>query len=149
MTNTNLNVPRIYEFPQRECAAQLHCFGNLMTTTLSTLLDSFGPLLSYDQLAKILQRKPSGLRMSLCRPATGWERELNAAKVQIGRRVLFDTHRVANLIEGCLQTGGDPSWPADELQPPESDTGTAKRPNKDRVRTKFCRKRSSSVLERR
>jgi hypothetical protein len=77
-----------------------------MTTTHKTLLDNYGLLLNFDQLAKILQRKPDGLRMSLQSPSSAWAREISAARVRIGRRVLFDTASVAKVIDQCRETRG-------------------------------------------
>jgi hypothetical protein len=70
-----------------------------MATTHKVLLDRFGLLLNYAQLAEVLKRRPDGLRLSLCRPKGECEQRVGAARVRIGRRVLFDTAEIAKLID--------------------------------------------------
>jgi hypothetical protein len=56
-------------------------------------------LLNYAQLGEVLQRRPDGLRITLLRCQGEWAREIGAARVRIGRRVLFDTEQIARLID--------------------------------------------------
>jgi len=70
-----------------------------VSTTYQTLLQQFGVLLSYTQLASLLKRSPDGLRISLSRPRDEWAQRINATKVRFGRRVLFDTAAIAALID--------------------------------------------------
>jgi hypothetical protein len=67
----------------------------------SSMFEKYGPLLSIAQLAKILNRTPDGLRMSLqdCSDYSGC---LNAAKIRIGRRVYFRTLEIARLFLGSV-----------------------------------------------
>ena len=61
------------------------------------LLNRYGPLLSVNQLASILDRSPDGLRISL-RTASDWSAKINASRLKIGRRVYFRTSQVAELM---------------------------------------------------
>jgi hypothetical protein len=70
-----------------------------MSSTQKTLVDRFGVLLNYAQLAEVLQRRPDGLRLSLYTSKSDWARRVCAARVKIGRRVLFDTAEFGKLID--------------------------------------------------
>lgn len=59
----------------------------------------YGPLLSIAQLAKVLDRSPEGLRISL-RTESSWSTPINAAKLKLGRRVYFRTAEIANVLSG-------------------------------------------------
>lgn len=63
------------------------------------LNEQYGPLLSLVQLAKILDRSPDGLRISL-RTDCEWTRAINATKLKLGRRVYFRTSEVARILSG-------------------------------------------------
>lgn len=63
------------------------------------LTGQYGPLLSLAQLAKVLDRSAEGLRVSL-RNDTEWARQLNAAKMKLGRRVYFRTAEIAKFLGG-------------------------------------------------
>ena len=63
------------------------------------LTGQYGPLLSMAQLAKVLDRSAEGLRVSL-RNDTEWARQLNAAKMKLGRRVYFRTAEIAKFLGG-------------------------------------------------
>lgn len=63
------------------------------------LTSQYGPLLSIKQLANVLDRSAEGLRISL-RSDTEWTREINAAKLKLGRRVYFRTVEVAKVLGG-------------------------------------------------
>ena len=58
------------------------------------------------QLAKVLDRSAEGLRVSL-RNDTEWARQLNAAKMKLGRRVYFRTSQIAEVLsdESLYGTG--------------------------------------------
>jgi len=62
------------------------------------LLDSYGPLLSINHLAKVLDRSPEGLRISL-RRSNEWSEQINLARKKIGRRVYFKTSEIAQFLE--------------------------------------------------
>jgi len=66
-------------------------------TIEETLLDRYGPLLSINQLASVLDRSPEGLRISL-RSSEEWSLKFNATRLKIGRRVYFRTSQVAALL---------------------------------------------------
>jgi hypothetical protein len=73
-----------------------------MSTSLNlaqSMFDKYGPLLTIDQLAQILDRTVNGVRVALGeqRPEP-YAQQLNAHKVHIGRRVYFKTLGVAQLI---------------------------------------------------
>jgi hypothetical protein len=63
------------------------------------LTGQYGPLLSMAQLAKVLDRSAEGLRVSL-RNDTEWAKQLNAAKMKLGRRVYFRTAEIAKFLGG-------------------------------------------------
>lgn len=63
------------------------------------LTGQYGPLLSMAQLAKVLDRSAEGLRVSL-RNDTKWARQINAAKMKLGRRVYFRTAEIAKFLGG-------------------------------------------------
>jgi hypothetical protein len=71
-----------------------------VTSTLTFLLGLYGPVLTIDQLAKTLSRKPGGLRSALQDSDKAWVKSLNARKTRIGRRVYFPTDAVAALLDG-------------------------------------------------
>jgi hypothetical protein len=70
-----------------------------MSETYKTLADRWGVLLSYKALGQVMDRSPDGLRLSLAQNRSDWARRINAAKVKIGRRVLFRTEQIAALID--------------------------------------------------
>jgi hypothetical protein len=70
-----------------------------MSSTYKALVERFGILLNYAQLGEVLQRRPDGLRLSLCKARGEWTQRVGAARVRIGRRVLFDTAEIAKLID--------------------------------------------------
>lgn len=49
-------------------------------------------------LAQELHRSPDGLRISL-RSNAGWASQVNAARKKFGRRVYFDTAKIAAIID--------------------------------------------------
>jgi hypothetical protein len=67
-------------------------------TIEEVLVKQYGPLLSLDQLATILDRSPQGLRISL-RSSGEWVRKINAARLRLGRRVYFRTSEIANVLD--------------------------------------------------
>jgi hypothetical protein len=70
-----------------------------VTATQRDLLDRFGVLLNYEQLATVMKRRPDGLRICLSQDNKQWAKKVNAAKVRFGRRVLFRTADIARVIE--------------------------------------------------
>lgn len=70
-----------------------------MTSTEEIILSQFNsPLLSLKQVAKILDRSPQGLRITLSGD-NEIARRLNPAKRRFGRRVLFTVVDLANFID--------------------------------------------------
>jgi hypothetical protein len=71
----------------------------IMTTTTAeeTLAKQYGPLLSINQLATLLDRSPDGLRITL-RSSGEWVSKINATRLRLGRRVYFRTAEVANVL---------------------------------------------------
>jgi hypothetical protein len=67
-------------------------------TIEEVLVKQYGPLLSLDQLATILDRSPEGLRISL-RSSGEWVRRINAARLHLGRRVYFRTSEIATVLD--------------------------------------------------
>lgn len=70
------------------------------SATVSFLMQTYGPTLTLDELAFVLKRKPGGVRAALSQSIESWAIKLNSEKVNIGRRVLFPTAVVADLISG-------------------------------------------------
>jgi hypothetical protein len=64
-----------------------------------TLTRQYGPLLTISQLAKVLDRSPEGLRISL-RSSNEWVNRVNASRLRLGRRVYFRTGQIAIILGG-------------------------------------------------
>ncbi len=64
-----------------------------------TLVGQYGPLLTITQLAKVLNRSPEGLRISL-RSTSDWVSQINASRLRLGRRVYFRTTEIAVILTG-------------------------------------------------
>jgi hypothetical protein len=73
-------------------------------TIEETLTKQYGPLLSIAQLARVLDRSPEGLRISL-RASAKWVQQVNAARVRLGRRVYFRTSTISQLLSGDHEGG--------------------------------------------
>lgn len=63
------------------------------------LLQTYGALVTVNQLAAVLSRSAEGLRLSLRRDSD-WAKQLNAARVKVGRRIYFRTVEVARVFDG-------------------------------------------------
>lgn len=70
-----------------------------MSETSKLLIERYGLLLTYTELAEVLGRSPDGLRISLSNPRDVWTQRLSLAKVRFGRRVLFRSADVGKLID--------------------------------------------------
>jgi hypothetical protein len=66
-------------------------------TLEENLMKTAGPLLTICQLAKILDRSPEGLRISL-RKSNPWVQRINSTRLRLGRRVYFRTAEIAELL---------------------------------------------------
>ena len=67
-------------------------------STIHYLLDKHGPLLSLKEVAHLLKRAPQGVRVCSYR-ATPLGRQLQSARVKIGRRVYFAAEKIAEIID--------------------------------------------------
>ena len=67
-------------------------------TIEEALVKQYGPLLSLTELAKIVDRSPEGLRISL-RSSGEWVKQINAVRLRLGRRVYFRTSEIANVLD--------------------------------------------------
>ena len=70
-----------------------------MSLTLEILKEKYGAVMTLEQLAETLSRKPEGVRMALLRKES-WAEDINNTKVYIGRRVYFPVEVVARLLDG-------------------------------------------------
>jgi hypothetical protein len=66
-------------------------------TAEETLIKQYGPLLSINQLAAILDRTPGGLRTTL-RSSGEWVNKINATRLRLGRRLYFRAVEVADVF---------------------------------------------------
>ena len=62
-----------------------------------TLIKQYGPLLSINQLAAILDRSPDGLRTTL-RSSGEWVNKINGTRLRLGRRLYCRTVQVADVL---------------------------------------------------
>lgn len=69
--------------------------------TRTALFEQYGPLLTYVQLAKVLNRSAEGLKASMgkARQHSEASRLLATARLRIGKRVYFRTEQIADLLE--------------------------------------------------
>jgi len=74
--------------------------------TVDRLIERHGPLMTIGAVAEILSRSPEGLRFTM-RGASPLAQALRAARVRIGRRVLFRTAGVAELIDRGTESSAD------------------------------------------
>jgi predicted nucleotidyltransferase len=66
------------------------------------LIERFGDLITYEQLAEYLHRDTEGLRITLSRSNQVWAQKVNKAKLKIGRRVLFSAVGVAAVVDELM-----------------------------------------------
>jgi hypothetical protein len=66
-------------------------------TTEGTLIKQYGPLLSINQFAGILDRSPYSLRTAL-RSSGGWVNKINANRLRSGRGLYLRTVEVTNVL---------------------------------------------------
>jgi hypothetical protein len=72
-----------------------------MEQTETHLLNTYGPLMTIEQVAKLLNRSSEGLRITV-RGNNSVGEILTRAKVKIGRRVHFKIGIVAALLDGRI-----------------------------------------------
>lgn len=68
-------------------------------TIEAQLLELFGPLLTPDNLATVLHRKPGGMKAALNTPGSVKD-QFEPAYVKIGRRVYYRASDVAEVLAG-------------------------------------------------
>jgi len=73
------------------------------TLTEAYLLDKFGPLVPFAEVAKLLRRSHTSLRIALNGDAV-WARPLRTAQRKIGRRVFVHVSGVAKVMDGGDQS---------------------------------------------
>lgn len=69
-----------------------------MSTTEEILVKQYGVLLSLKDCAQLLGRSTEGLRVTLCRD-NQLSKKLNSAKAKLGRRVMFKSAVIAQIID--------------------------------------------------
>ncbi len=69
-----------------------------MATTEDVLLKRYGVLLSLKDCSELLGRSPEGLRVTLHSDGE-LSRKLQAAKVKLGRRILFKATELARMLD--------------------------------------------------
>lgn len=62
------------------------------------LLERFGPLMTVDDLAELLERTPLGLRASLNRDSDV-AKTFSTARLKIGRKSFFRTHQIVEVLQ--------------------------------------------------
>ena len=67
-------------------------------STAEILIAKYGPLMTLAQLAKTLERSIEGLRFGL-RNNSDFSRQVNGARVRLGRRVYFHTVKIAAVLD--------------------------------------------------
>ena len=72
---------------------------SIPATIAEQLFTQYGPLLTLQQLATILNRSYDGLRLSL-RSQSEFSEKINATRIRLGRRVYFRVSELAKVLEG-------------------------------------------------
>ena len=83
------------------CCSTQACADNnaIEMNTAEHMIERYGELMTYEQLASVLKRSESGLRVTMARRTSGAAQVLDNARIRIGRRVYFRTHQIAELID--------------------------------------------------
>ena len=69
-----------------------------MSNTLINLQEAYGPLMTYDNVAKTFYRSKQGLRSTMCTDSF-FSNALKGARKKYGRRTYFLTQKIAELID--------------------------------------------------
>lgn len=69
-----------------------------MKTTINLLHEKYGPLMSLESLAEILDRSTEGLRVSLTKNSELYM-AINLTKRKLGRRIYFKVEGIAKIID--------------------------------------------------
>lgn len=84
----------------RCCSTQTSADNNATDMkTAEHMIERYGELMTYEQLAGVLKRSESGLRVTMARRTSSAAQVLDNARIRIGRRVYFRTHQIAELID--------------------------------------------------
>jgi len=75
-----------------------HRFKVSQMTTEQQIISTFGILLNMQDVARLLNRSPEGLRVTLTRDGE-LSQKLSSAKVKFGRRVMFKASAIAQIID--------------------------------------------------
>lgn len=70
-----------------------------MPTTNEILTTQYGVLMTHEQLSTVMHRSADGMRLSLSSNNSEWAKRINSAKRKIGRRVLFRTVDIAQIVD--------------------------------------------------
>jgi hypothetical protein len=83
------------------CCRTQACADNnaIEMNTAEHMIERYGELMTYEQLAGVLKRSESGLRVTMARRTSSAAQVLDSARIRIGRRVYFRTHQIAELID--------------------------------------------------
>lgn len=74
--------------------------------TEKILVERYGPLLTLVQVAHLLDRSPEGLRITI-RESNPLGRQLQLARIKIGRRVHFKVQAIAALLDGSAPVAAE------------------------------------------
>ena len=86
----------------RCCSTQASADNNAIEmNTAEHMIERYGELMTYEQLAGVLKRSESGLRVTMARRTSSAAQVLDNARIRIGRRVYFRTHQIAELIDNA------------------------------------------------
>jgi len=69
-----------------------------MASTEEALIKQYGILISMKECAELLGRSTEGLRVTLCRNSSMADK-FNNARVKLGRRVMFKSSVIAQIID--------------------------------------------------
>lgn len=102
-TMANSPCTRVTATEERDVQLIAHPLAIMNSPIYHELIRSYGPLMTIDDLARVLKRREGGrgLRDSmLTNKDAPWAKALAAARVQVGRMVTYRTYAVAAMLEG-------------------------------------------------
>lgn len=85
-------------------------FADTTDKVLQNLMSQYGPLMTTDEVAAVLRRKPRAIRVAMCDSYSrkvkdsAWADRLRAARVPMGWRVYYSTLAVAELATQGAKT---------------------------------------------
>lgn len=89
---------------KRSARAKRRISNRVLPSPAERLIERFGELMNYEQLAELLQRSPVSLQASVSKQDDEFSSALWAARIKLGRRVYFRSEQIAELI---WQSNGD------------------------------------------